>query len=118
MPHVRVTLIQPNPGQEEEVLRLLQDLDKHLSASDGLVLSAVIRDVAATDGHPMVGRIAMWQSADHANRASMQDHVLAVRSRMHNLGRQPVLESLFEVKTGFLPADLLPLKKRPLKAIP
>jgi hypothetical protein len=35
------------------------------------------------------------------------------------MAEQPFLESLFEIKSGFIPAELLPLnKKRSFKTIP
>jgi quinol monooxygenase YgiN len=92
---VRLTLLHPLPDAEEEMLSLLQELNDHLGSADGLLLSVVVRE------HGTLGRLAVWESSDAANREAVSHHVLALRARIRTLTQAVVAEDLLQVASGW-----------------
>ena len=97
---LRLTLIEPRLGAEEEMQSLLAALDARLAQTPGLIFSFVTR----VELH-RVGRIALWQSKEAANRVAMRDDVLALRARIRSLA-VATEEALMELSSGYLPGPL------------
>jgi len=92
---VRLTLLHPLPEAEQEVLSLLQELNDHLGTAEGLLLSLVVQE------HRTLGRLAVWESSDAANREAVSHHVLALRARIRSLTQTVVAEDLLQVESGW-----------------
>lgn len=78
MPYVRVSLMQPKTGRNDEVSALLDDLGAHFASQPGYLDGYGLH---SNDG--LVGRVTVWESASAADAAAQGDHVLAVRSRLN-----------------------------------
>lgn len=113
MSWLRLTLLKPRSSAEDEALELLQQLDRNLSGSPGLVMSLV-----ATVAPDRIARVALWQSREDADRQAVSDETLALRSRLHYYCTEAE-ERLLEVRSGFLPSGLSdrlePVQRYPLK---
>ncbi len=96
MASVRVTLLRPRTGDEEELLEALQQLDNYLGASAGLLMSMVLRDSGGA-----VGRMAVWESAATANGEAVTHHVLALRSRIQGLAEEVLVDNLLDAASGW-----------------
>ena len=97
---LRLTLIEPAPGNEREAQRVMATLDACLARTPGLILSFV------TDaGSGRVGRISLWQSKEAANQVALRDDILALRSHLKRLSRSTE-ETLMELKSGHVPDQL------------
>ena len=74
MPYVRITLLSPRPGTEDEIQVLQRKLITFFAAQagykDGYLLHA--------DGR--LGRLTVWDSETAADLVANHDHVLALRS--------------------------------------
>lgn len=92
MAWLRLSLGTPLPGSREEVLRLYSELEDTLATDRGFILGGVI---ATDDGE--VGRFALWDTRENADRASGAEHVIAVRSQIHNLVEPGHIEHLFQI---------------------
>lgn len=101
MPHVRLTLVKPKPGSGEDVQRLLRQLDEKLADSPGLLFSMVLCENCRQGQPGKVGRLAVWLSKEEANRAALDDRILAIRSRLRFLVQETPesIESLLEVSS-------------------
>jgi hypothetical protein len=97
---LRVTLLRPRYGAQEEAQRLLEQLDEVLSSSEGLVLSFVTQIAA-----DRLGRIALWRSKEAANHEATRESILALRSRLHYVSVD-TQEVLMEVQSGHVPQEL------------
>ena len=97
---LRLTLIEPRPGADQEMQSLLATLDARLAQTPGLIFSFVTRIEV-----DRVGRIALWQSKEAANQVAMRDDVLALRARIRALARDTE-EALMELSSGYLPGPL------------
>lgn len=100
---LRLTLIEPKPGNEQETQRVLSMLDEKLASTPGLIFSFVTG--LETD---RLGRVALWHSKDEANRVAMRDDVLALRARLRALALS-TQETLMELSSGYLPEPLAAL---------
>jgi hypothetical protein len=100
---LRLTLIEPKPGNREEMQTVLTLLDAKLAKTPGLIFSFVTR--LETD---RLGRVALWQSKDDANRVALRDDVLALRARLRSLALGTE-ETLMELRSGYLPQPLAAL---------
>ena len=100
---LRLILIKPRPGSENEVQRLMEELDGQLGSCEGLVLSFVTR--LETN---RLGRVSLWHSKDAANREAHRDHILSLRSRLRVLSLATE-EVLLDVKSGHVPRELTQL---------
>ncbi|HEY8489908.1 MAG TPA: antibiotic biosynthesis monooxygenase [Dehalococcoidia bacterium] len=82
MPYIRVSLMRPQVGREEEVERLLTDLLRFFQGQKGFIAGW---RVSALDRSGEVGRITVWESEEDADHAANQQHVMAVRSELNLL---------------------------------
>jgi hypothetical protein len=94
-----LTLLKPRPDSDEEVRRLLEELDAEVAESPGLILSFI----AARE--QKLGRVSLWQSKQDANREATNDRTLSLRSRLRYLSVEAE-ESMMEVASGHLPEGL------------
>ena len=95
MPHVRVTVIEPKTGLEDEALSLLREIDDLFSKEPDLRLSMVFG--ADSKGLGPYGRVAVWETEDAANHLAMSEHALALRARLGAVSSERVVETLAEV---------------------
>lgn len=101
---LRLTILEPRPGYEAEVERLLDELDVTLSGAPEMVFSLVFRQ-----DQRQLGRMSLWLSKDGANREAANSHVLSLRSRLRYLSVHTE-ERLLEVKSGFMPEGFASLQ--------
>ena len=94
MSWMRLTVVTPVPGETDEVLRLLNELESATSALSGFLMGGVFSDSEASD---RLGRFALWSSREDADRASAVDRIMALRSELHRRIQAGHVESLFEV---------------------
>ncbi len=94
---LRLTFLEPRRGSEDEVERLLEELDATVANAPGLIMSFLLNQEPRR-----LGRISFWQSKDGANREAANSHVLSLRSRLRHLSVDTE-ERLLEVTSGFLP---------------
>ena len=74
------------------MLSILDDLENTLSQTNGFILGGVF-----TSGDGEVGRFSLWETHEDADRASSSEHVIALRSHLHNLVEPGHIEQLAEV---------------------
>ncbi|MEE9285913.1 MAG: antibiotic biosynthesis monooxygenase [Dehalococcoidia bacterium] len=89
---VRTTLVRPRPGFESQVAALLRDLDDSLAKQPGFLESYEVEEEPG-----QIGRVALWESREAADRAAKLDHTIAVRARLHSLSRPHGEEHLMAV---------------------
>ncbi len=80
MPYVRVSLMQPLPGREQEVEELNRELISFYREQPGCVSCQFIR---AVDDSSEVGRLTQWESEAAADAAATTDRSMQLRSRLH-----------------------------------
>ena len=97
---LRLTLIEPAPGNEREAQRVMEALDECLAGTPGLILSFVTEVETCR-----LGRISLWQSKEDANHVALRDDILALRSQLLLLSRS-TQETLMELKSGHVPVQL------------
>ena len=110
MAYVRLTLLEPRPGAEDELRRLLLELDASLAEAPGLLLSLVVSQASGR-----LGRISLWLSKEEANREATSQRILALRSRLLFLALDTD-ETLLDVDSGYLPegfSALFAIAKQP-----
>jgi hypothetical protein len=100
---LRLTLIEPKPGNREEMQTVLAMLDEKLARTPGLIFSFVTEIEA-----DKLGRIALWQSKEAANHVALREDVLALRARLRSLALDTE-ETLMELRSGYLPEPLAAL---------
>lgn len=114
MAFLRLTLLKPRPDTDEEVRRLLEELDAEIAESPGLILSFI----AAREQR--LGRVSLWKSKQDANREALSDRTLSLRSRLRYLSVEAE-ESMMEVASGHLPeglSDFFAARKRSVAFAP
>ena len=97
---LRLTLIEPAPGNEREAQRIMEELDQSLAGTPGLILSLVTEIESYR-----LGRVSLWQSKEDANHVALRDDILALRSQLRLLALS-TQETLMELKSGHLPEQL------------
>jgi hypothetical protein len=97
---LRLTLIEPAPGNEREAQRVMEALDGCLAQAPGLILSFVTK----VEGYRM-GRISLWHSKEDANQVALRDDILALRSQLRRLSVNTE-ETLMDLKSGHVPEQL------------
>lgn len=90
---LRTTVVRPLPGREQEVAELLRELNAHLATQPGFVESYELED---NEDREVLGRVAVWESRQAADRAANTVHTIALRARLQALSR-PETDRLFEV---------------------
>jgi hypothetical protein len=76
---VRVSLLVPTVANAEETSRIQKDLMACFAAKEGFIDGYYLE---AADESGVVGRITVWDSAEHADHAATDDHVMAQRSTL------------------------------------
>jgi hypothetical protein len=76
---VRVSLLVPTAANAKEISTVQKDLMACFAAKEGFVDGYYLE---AADESGVVGRITVWDSAEHAAHAANDDHVLAQRSTL------------------------------------
>ena len=104
MSFLRVTLLEPRPGSEDQVQHLIEELDVALSGAEGMLFSLVLRQEPRR-----VGRVSFWLTKDGANREAANHHVLSLRARLRFLSVNTE-ERLLEVKSGHMPEGFASLQ--------
>ncbi len=94
MAWMRFTLVKPVPGASEEVVQLLNQLEDATAVLPGFLMGGVFSDVEASD---RLGRFALWTSREDADKASVTDRVMHLRSELHQRIMPGHEESLFEI---------------------
>lgn len=94
---LRLTLIEPTPGNEQEAQRVMEALDGCLAQTPGLILSFVTEVEGSR-----VGRVSLWNSKEDANQVALRDDILALRSQLRRLSVNTE-ESLMDLKSGHVP---------------
>jgi heme-degrading monooxygenase HmoA len=79
MHFVRVSLLVSTAAHAEEISRIQKELVSYFAAKEGFVDGYYLE---AADESRVVGRITVWESAEHAARAANDDHVMAQRSTL------------------------------------
>lgn len=78
----RVSLMRPMPGERKNLGKLLDELNDHASKQKGFVTAF---HMAAEDDPDNIWRIAIFESSEELDRVATSTHVVALRSRIHNL---------------------------------
>lgn len=104
MAFLRLTMLEPRPGCEDQVQRLVEELDSALAGAPEMVFSLVLRQEPRR-----VGRISLWLSKEGANREAVNSHILSLRSRARYLSVETE-ERLLEVSSGQMPAGFTSLQ--------
>lgn len=97
MAWLRLSLVNPFPASRQEVLRLLNDLENHLTGEAGFVTGGVF---VSEDPAGQLGRFTIWESRDDGDRASANQHVMSVESQIHTMIEPGHLENFFEITNG------------------
>jgi hypothetical protein len=95
MAHVRVTVIEPKTGREDEALSVLREIDDLFSNQPELRVSFVFG--ADSTGKGPFGRVAVWETEGAANQTAMSDRALALRARLGAVSSERVVETLSEI---------------------
>jgi len=80
MPYVRISLMRPKAGQENEVNSLLDRLVDYYERQPGYVTGYRLKNI---DGSGRVGRMGVWERQEDAEHAAQTDHDLAMRSQLN-----------------------------------
>lgn len=94
MPALRLSIFVPMPGQRAEVERLLDRLEQSLENQPGYIMGGRF---AAADRPEEVGRLGVWEAHEQADRAAIDDDVIAIRSQIHQIVQPGHLERLYDV---------------------
>jgi heme-degrading monooxygenase HmoA len=82
MPFIRLALMKPIEGYEEELLQMHEDLIRYFKTLPGFMEGYTVK---ATDETGRIGRVTVWEHDSDADHAAMQQHTLTVRSAMLQL---------------------------------
>ena len=89
MSYIRLSLMKAQPGQDDRVRRLLDELVMFHEGQPGYLTGYRIEH---TDGSDRVGRLAIWEHPQDADRVAILDHDIALRSEL----QQSTVESAHE----------------------
>jgi quinol monooxygenase YgiN len=80
--YVRLSLMNPKPGREEVVSRIMDDMLRFYKSRDGYV-----RGYKLTSGDPQgrAGRLSVWRSEHDCDQAAQTQHILAIRSELNQM---------------------------------
>lgn len=95
MAHVRVTVIEPKTGREDEALSVLREIDDLFSKEPELRLSFVFG--ADSMGKGPFGRVSIWETESAANHTAISERALALRARLRAVSSAKVVETLSEI---------------------
>ena len=85
---VRVSLLVPGQHTAEEMSRIQKDLLAFHATQPGFVDGYYME---AADESGVVGRVTIWESEEHADRAVSHDHVMAHRSSLLRLAQEQLV---------------------------
>ena len=85
MTYIRVSIMTPLAGREDEASKVNQELVDFYGAQEGCASSHFVK---AADNSGEQGRISIWSSERAANEAATREHSLQLRSRLHLLVRR------------------------------
>jgi quinol monooxygenase YgiN len=80
MAYVRVSIMQPKPGQEARARELIAQLVAYYEQQPGYVRGYRLDHL---DSSGRLGRIGVWVSEQDANHAAQTPHDLALRSELN-----------------------------------
>ena len=80
MAYVRLSVVRPRPGREDEALRILHSLSAATEGSPGWVAGYVLKP---DDDSGELARISIYEQESDAEREAASDKVLALRSELH-----------------------------------
>ncbi len=77
--YVRLSLMNPKPGQEEKAAQMMDDMLQFYPTQPGYV-----RGYKLLSGDPQgrVGRATVWRSHEDADHAANTQHILSLRSEL------------------------------------
>jgi quinol monooxygenase YgiN len=80
--YVRLSLMNPKPGNERRVSELIDKIIEYLPSQPGY-----IRGYKLVSGDPQgrIGRIAVYRSEQDADNAAQTQHILSIRSELLQL---------------------------------
>ena len=93
MAYVRLSLMRPMAGHQEEVQSINKELVHMNRRMPGCLDS---RSISALDGSGEVGRLTIWASQADADRAANDPRSLTLRSRLHLIILAGHLERSFQ----------------------
>jgi hypothetical protein len=82
MPYIRISVMQPRQERRSELEDLSEGLLRQLKGRPGFIDGYLMM---TTDGTGRVGRVTLWKSRKHADRAALAEDVLVTRSEMEQL---------------------------------
>jgi heme-degrading monooxygenase HmoA len=80
MPYARISLMKPNPGEEEEAERLNREIMQHSSEQSGYIAGYVLK---AQDDTTEICRITLWESPGDSDRAANSTSIMSLRAQLH-----------------------------------
>jgi quinol monooxygenase YgiN len=80
MPYVRISYMRPKSGQEQQVGEILARLSAFYASEPGYVLGYQLHPHEGDSTR--VGRLGVWESAEHAVHAAQTDRAMALRSEL------------------------------------
>jgi hypothetical protein len=80
--YVRLSLMNPKPGSDEVVSRIMDDMLRFYTTQDGFV-----RGYKLVSGDPQgrIGRLSVWRSEHDCDIAAQSQHILAIRSELNQM---------------------------------
>ena len=80
MTYIRLSVVKPHPGHEAEVADVLRQLNEAAAHSEGCIETYLVRSADASGD---LARIAIYRDASSAEHAASNEHIMALRSRLH-----------------------------------
>lgn len=90
--YVRLSLMIPKPGKEDEVSQIIDDLLEFFPGQPGYVRGYKLVRTYPFHG---VGRLTVWRSERDADSAANAQHVLAVRSELLQITEEDHIERAY-----------------------
>ena len=91
---IRFSLMRAQDGRRHELEALFDELEEHLSQQQGYVLGFRFE---GREDPEVIGRVAVWQSREVANKAALLTHTQALRSQIHRLIQPGHTEELADI---------------------
>lgn len=82
MTYIRLTVVRPHSGHESDAADLLRQLNEAAALSPGCLSTYLMR---SDDDSGDLARIAVYRDEASAEHAASNDHIMALRSRLHLL---------------------------------
>lgn len=102
MPFIRISVMEPKPGQSATVSALLDELVALYQRQPGCLANYRLEHREGTGIR--LGRVGIWSTIADAERAASADHDLALRSRLNQLVEPDTHEEFtFDAVGGRIP---------------